>query len=58
MKLTICQHITTLLYVRIDILLQYEANDLSATTLPYVRIDILLQYEANDLSATTLLCED
>jgi hypothetical protein len=30
--------------VRIDILLQFEANDLSATTLLYVRIDILLFY--------------
>ena len=29
-------------YVRIDILLQFEANDLSATTLLYVRIDSLL----------------
>jgi hypothetical protein len=38
--------------VRIDILLHYQANDLSATTLLYVRIDLLLQYEANDLSAT------
>jgi hypothetical protein len=49
---------TTLLYVRIDILLQYEANALLAATLLYVRIDSLLQYEANDLSATTLLSED
>jgi hypothetical protein len=58
MKLMICQYITPLLYVRIDSLLQYEANALSATALLYVRINSLLQYEANALSATTLLCED